>query len=90
MFIEIPISPLNEQSRVIEERYYSELVRDARDADSMAEVLAHQVPNLRSSEKRPPVSNRMAMFRKAGLIGSFNDTDVNSQNYRNILREERK
>jgi hypothetical protein len=77
-------APINQQSKVIEERFFEELVSTSRNSLSIAqEVYAHQVPNVRSEAK--PMSARMARFRQAGLIGCFNGTGVTSSNYKEII-----
>lgn len=79
------ISPINEDSKAIEERFYEELVNRAYNSISAPEVYTKQVPNVRSETKDKPTSARMARFKKAGLIGCFNNTRVNSENYKNFL-----
>jgi hypothetical protein len=83
--LDFTVTPMNDQSKIIEERSYGELVDKARDSFSVGWVYVQQVPNVKSESK--VVSTRMARFKKAGLIGCFNDTGVNSDNYKEILRD---
>jgi len=78
-------TPINEQSKIIEERYYGDLVHQACDCFSIPRVYAQQVPNIRSEPEAKPMSNRMAKLKKAGLIGCLNDTGVTSNNYKEII-----
>lgn len=51
----------------------------------MASIYLKQVPNIKSETKLPPVSSRMDRLKKAGLIGCFDDTGVDSSNYKEII-----
>ena len=80
------VTPINQQSRNIDERYYIELVNIALDSSSsVANVYLMQVPNVRPELKSKPVSNRMAKLKKAGFIGCLNETGVTSSNYKEII-----
>ena len=85
MALAIDFTPaINEQSKIIEERYYKDLVHEAYGI-SMAEVYVQQVPNVRSESSQ--MSNRMAKLKKAGLIGCLNDTGITSSNYKKNIYE---
>lgn len=76
-------SVLNEESKIIDERYYKELVSTAYDSISMAKIYVGQVPNVRSEPKK--MSSRMARLKKSDLIGCLNKTGVTSSNYKEFM-----
>lgn len=78
-------TPINEQSKIIEERYYGDLVHQAYDCFSIPRVYVQQVPNIRSESEAKPMSSRMARLKKAGLIGCLNDSGITSSNYKTII-----
>lgn len=84
--VDFPTPPINQQSKIIEERYYEELVSTAIDSRNSM-VYLQQVPNVQTQIKSKPISNRMAKLKKAGLIGCLNDTEVTSRNYKKIICE---
>lgn len=83
--VNFPVTPINPHSQIIEERYFNDLVKKAYDSTSIAPVYIRQVPNIRAETKSKPMSKRMSRLKKAGLIGSLNDTGVTSSNYKEII-----
>lgn len=82
--IDFPIIPINPQSKIIEERFYDELVNKAYDSISMPQLYVQQLPNVKS-ELEKPMSRRMSRFKQAGLIGCLDDSGVTSSNYKEIM-----
>ncbi len=83
--IDTQITPINQQSRIIEERFCHELIDKAIDSIAMPEVYIQYVPNIRSESRSKPLSSRMARFKKAGLIGCLSDSGVTSTNYKEVM-----
>lgn len=75
--------PINQQSKIIEECYYDDLMDTAFYSVSMAPVYVQQVPNVRTESK--PMSTRMSKLKKAGLIGCLNESGVTSSNYKEVI-----
>jgi hypothetical protein len=83
--IDFSVTPINLQSKLIEERFFYELINKSIDSIAMAEVYVQYIPNIRSESKPKPISSRMAKFKEAGLIGCLNDSGITSSNYKEIM-----
>lgn len=67
-----------------EERFYQELAERMPGNCSVSVAYFHQIPYV-NIVTEIPLSPRMARFKKAGLLGCFDGTGVNSENYKDFI-----
>ncbi len=81
-----PTSPFNSEYQIVEERLYEELLTSCNECLSSGLITAYvkEIPNLKIVPLEP-VPSKLDKFRKAGLIGSLNDTGLTSKNYKKEL-----
>jgi len=87
LHLDFPSASMNKQSRIVEERFYAELVYRVPDTASVGIVYMQQIPHIDTTSQPRPMSARMARFKKAGLIGCFNNTGVNSGSCKDIIQD---
>lgn len=80
--------PENPHSSVVYEKYYEDLVSEAVDNYSIAEVNFDQVPNVKCEKSPPKSPTLLSKLEKAGLLGCFDKTGVNSSNYKKIINND--
>ncbi len=72
------------RAQSVQERFHAELADRIPGSSSVGIVYMQQIPNVYTITEIP-LSPRMARFKKAGLLGCFDGTGVNSENYRDFL-----
>jgi hypothetical protein len=72
--------------RIVEERFHSELADRMPCNSSVGMAYLQQIPSIHVISEAP-LSPLMARFKKAGLLGCFDNTGINSKNYKELLDE---
>ncbi|MCB1113612.1 MAG: hypothetical protein KDK62_02535 [Chlamydiia bacterium] len=79
-----PTSSQNEHTVIAEEVFYSSLLSTSTENPQISEFYLKGFPNLVYSPQDEG-ADFIESLEKAGLIGCFDNTGVNSTNYKNII-----
>jgi hypothetical protein len=83
----LPTPPTNAEYQKVEERFNYDLINSCYGCNSVALIAQYvqQVSNVESHIKEKKRVSKFEKLKKLGLIGSLNDTDVTSMNYKESL-----
>ncbi len=70
----------------VEERFHKQLADRIPGNSSVGIAYLQQIPSVHVVSE-VPLSPLMARFKKAGLLGCFDNTGINSENYKEFLDE---
>lgn len=79
-----PVTSASSEYHVVEERLYEDLLYTHNDCHSVGLTRAYikVIPTVKIIATEP-IPSKLDKFRKAGLIGCLNDTELTSDNYKN-------
>ena len=86
-----PITPANIEYQKIEARVNNDLVNSCYrcNSESLIEQYVLQISNIESQTKTKKSITKLEKLKKLGLIGSLNNSDITSTNYKaSILADE--
>ena len=80
-----PTPSFNHECHYVEERLYKELLISSNEYNSPGIIRAYvkEIPNLKIVSLES--TSKLDKFRKAGLIGSLNESGITSENYKKEL-----